>query len=67
MNTLAVTIKSPTKRNKKVLVEFDASKFEGIAANFGLFNSNFLKSISKSEKDYKTGKSREIKSLKDLK
>ncbi len=45
----------------------DAGKFERLAANLGLFNSEFLKSLDQAEKDCHAGKIRKIKSLKELK
>lgn len=60
------SIKSGQKSPKKVTIEFDADKFEKLAALFGLFNPEFLKELDESEKDYKEGRFRKIKSLKDL-
>ena len=57
-----ITQKSP----KKVTIEFDADKFEKLAALFGMFNPEFLKDLEESEKDFKEGRYRKIKSLKDL-
>lgn len=64
MASLAITIKGVNHR--KILVEMDAEKFERLAASLGLFNSEFLKSLNRAEKDYKTGKTIKIKSLKEL-
>ncbi len=64
MASLEFTIKQ--KSPKKVTVEFDADKFEKLAALFGMFNPEFLKELEESEKDYKEGRFRKIKSLKDL-
>lgn len=66
MASLAVTIKPETNKPRKILIELDAEKFERLAANFGFFNPEFLKSLERAEKDYQTGKIRKIKSLKDL-
>jgi len=44
----------------------DADKLEKLAANFGFFSPEFLKSIERAERDYRTGKIKKIKSLKDL-
>ena len=41
----------------------DTKKFEKLAAAFGFFNSEFLKSLDRAEKDYNSGKIRKIKSL----
>ncbi len=64
MASLEFTIKQ--KSPKKVTVEFDADKFEKLAALFGMFNPEFLKELEESEKDFKEGRFRKIKSLKDL-
>ena len=64
MASLEFTI---TQKNpKRVTIEFDADKFEKLAAAFGLFNPEFLKSLERAEKDVKEGRIRKIKSLKDL-
>lgn len=66
MNSLALTIKEVKNRTKKILVEMDAEKFERLAATLGFFSPDFLESLDRAEKDYKTGKFRKIKSLKQL-
>lgn len=47
-------------------MEFDAGKFERLAAVLGMFNPDFLKSVARAEKDYKAGRVIKFKSLKDL-
>lgn len=66
MASLTVTIKPRTNRGKKFLIEMDADKFERLAANLGFFSSEFLRSLDKAEKDFKAGKVKKIKSLKEL-
>ena len=66
MVSLAITIKPAEKAGRKVLVEMDAGKFERLAANLGFFNPDFLKSLDRSEKDYRAGRFCKIKSLKEL-
>lgn len=66
MASLTVTIKPRSTRPQKFLVELDAEKLEKLAANFGLFNPEFLKSLERAEKDYQTGRVRKIKSFKEL-
>ena len=66
MVSLNVTIKDGKNRKHKAMVELDADKFEKLAGIFGLFNPDFLKSLARSEKDYREGKFFKIKSLKDL-
>jgi len=47
-------------------IEVDADKFERLAALFGLFNKDFLKSLDQAEKDFDSGDVETISSLKDL-
>lgn len=54
-------------RGRKVTVEMDADKLEGLAAKFGLLNPDFLESLDRAEKDHKAGKYRKIKSLREVK
>lgn len=65
MVSLNITIKQGKNRSKKT-VEFDAGKFERLAAVLGMFNPDFLKSVARAEKDYKAGRVIKFKSLKDL-
>ncbi|MEK7664166.1 MAG: hypothetical protein AAB340_01840 [Patescibacteria group bacterium] len=66
MTSLHITIKQNKKRPKKTIVEFDADQFERMAATFGFFNPDFLKSLEESERDFREGRFRKIKSLRDL-
>lgn len=54
------------KKQKKIFIELDADKFERIAGDLGLFNKDFLESMDRSERDYKSGRIREVASLKEL-
>lgn len=65
MVSLNITIKQGKKSHKKI-VEFDVDQFERLAAAFGMFNPDFLKSVARARKDYKAGRVTEFKSLKDL-
>ena len=65
MASLTITIK-PYKKEKKIIIEMDLDKFERLAASLGFFNPEFLKSLKKAEKDYKAGRIKKIKSLKEL-
>ena len=65
MNSLPLTIKQ-AKQNQKIVIEMNADKFEKLAAVFGFFNSEFIKSLNRAEKDYKAGRIKKIKSLKEL-
>jgi len=64
MKSLAITMK-PGRR--KIRIEVDADKFERLAADFGLFNPDFLKSLDRAEKDARTGRITKVTSLRDLK
>lgn len=61
-----ITIKDGKNRKHRAMVELDADKFEKLAAIFGLFNPDFLKSLAKAEKDIKAGRITKLRSLKDL-
>ena len=63
MSSLELTIK---KRNNQVLVEMNADRFERLAAEFGFFGKEFLKSLERAEKDVKAGRIRKVQSLKQL-
>lgn len=66
MASLNITIKQKNNRSRKMVIEFDADKFERFAANFGFFNPEFLRDLEESERDFKEGRFHKIKSLKDL-
>ena len=55
-----------SKKPKTISVEFSSAQFEKIAAVFGMFNPDFLKSLARSEAQFRKGQVRKIKSLKDL-
>ena len=44
----------------------DANRLERLAADFGMLNPDFLKAVEQSERDYKAGRFRKIKSLREL-
>ena len=60
-----VTIRK-TSGGKKILVELDADKFERLASNLGLYNPDFVRSVERAERDFRAGRTREIKSLREL-
>ncbi|MEK7146668.1 MAG: hypothetical protein AAB772_00240 [Patescibacteria group bacterium] len=66
MNSLAVLIKPKKTVRKKILVEINAEQFERLAANLGFFGQEFLQSLRKAEQEYRQGKIKKIKSLKEL-
>jgi len=67
MAALVVKIKpKSSSKPRKLQIVLDADKFERLAANFGMFNPDFLKSLDKTEADYRAGKTRKISSLKQL-
>jgi hypothetical protein len=66
MSSLTLTIKKDNGRKQRILVEIDAGQFERLAAQFGFFGDDFLKSIDRAEKDIKAGRIRKVKSLREL-
>ena len=65
MSTLAFTIK-PSVNPHKFTVEIDAIRLERLAANFGMFNPDFIRSLDRSEQDVRAGRVKKLRSLKDL-
>lgn len=63
---LAVKIKYPKINDQKMVIEINIDKLEKIAATFGFFNPELLKSMERAENECKTGKIKKIKSLKTL-
>lgn len=67
MKTLPITITKKKKAAKTIFtVEFDAERFERVAAALGMFSDEFLAAIDQSEKEIKEGKTRKISSLREL-
>ena len=66
MNSLTFTLKPKRNTAKKIVVEMDADRLERLAANFGMFNPDFLASVKRAERDYEAGRIREIHSLREL-
>lgn len=66
MNALTLTIRPITKRKEKVRVELDAERFERLAAGLGFFNSAFVASVDRAEKEIAGGRIKRLRSLKDL-
>lgn len=62
MSLPTIAIK-PKINGRKILIEIDADRFERLAAGLGFFNPSFLKSLDRSEKDFKAGRIRKISSL----
>ena len=54
----------PKKQNFSV--KLDVSAFERMAANFGMFNPDFLKSVDQAEEEYQKGKFRRVHSLGEI-
>ena len=65
-NSLKLKINQSVQSNDTLVVELDKIRFERLAASFGFFNPDFLESLDRAEDDYKKGRVRSIKSLKDL-
>lgn len=61
-----LTFQLTQQKKQQYVVTMDAGRFERLAATFGFFGVEFLKSLNRSERDIKSGKVREISSLKEL-
>lgn len=66
MASLFIKVKPNQIRTRRVSIELDVDKFERLAASFGFFSPEFLRSLKRAEKDYRAGRIRKIKSLRDL-
>lgn len=66
MVSLNIKIEEEQNRSHRATIQLDAEKFERLAAVFGLFNPDFIKSLARAEKDYRAGRVTKVKSLKDL-
>jgi len=67
MASLPVTVRPASRARRRTLrIEVDAEKFERLAADFGLFNPEFLASLERAEADVRAGRVRKITSLRTL-
>jgi hypothetical protein len=55
-----------TSFGKKIIVELDANRLERLASSLGFYGTDFLKSISRAERDYRDGRVYEVASLGEL-
>ncbi|MBI5405565.1 hypothetical protein HY972_00800 [Candidatus Kaiserbacteria bacterium] len=60
MNRIAATIRSKNSKSHKLVLELDADRLERLAASFGLFNPEFLASVTRAEADYHAGRSHRV-------
>ena len=65
MASLILSVKDTTA-SQKMIIELDAARFEKLAADFGFFNPEFIKSLERAEADERAGRVRTITSLKQL-
>ncbi len=63
---LRLPVKISQKNPRVFRAEFNAVTFERLAANLGLFNPAFLKSVDRAEADVRAGRVWEIKKFSDL-
>jgi hypothetical protein len=63
--TLTITV-SPKTKSRRVVVEFDADRFERLAAGLGLFSPEFLESLKRAEQELDAGKAKKLKNLRAL-
>ena len=66
MKTMATITVERKPKSKRIIVEIDAAKLERLAASLGLFSPAFLDSISRSEEEIALGKTKRLRSLRDL-
>ena len=66
MTALMLTIRPSVRREQKVRVELDAERFERLAAGLGFFTPEFVASIDRAEREITEGKTKRLRSLKDL-
>lgn len=66
MASLAVKVRVPARRERKIVVELNAVQFERLAANFGFYNPDFLESAGRAEREISQGKARRLRSLRSL-
>lgn len=53
-------------RSDKYVVELDVQAWERIGAELGFYNPDFIKSLERSEQEIALGKTKRLKSLRDL-
>jgi hypothetical protein len=53
-------------KSRRILVEIDADKLERLASSLGLFSSSFVDSVSRSEEEIALGKTKRLRSLREL-
>jgi hypothetical protein len=66
MKLMATITVERKPKSKSVIVEIDIDKLERLAASLGLLSSSFLASISRSEKEIGLGKTKRLRSLREL-
>lgn len=66
MNMLTLTMSPLMKRERKVRVEFDAERFERLAAGLGFFSTEFIASVDRAEREITQRKIKLLRNLKDL-
>lgn len=59
-----ITIGRGTKQTFRV--EIDRNRFERLADSLGLFRAEFLESLERAEEDVRAGRTKKLKSLRDL-
>jgi len=53
-------------KSKRITLEIDAERLERLAASLGLVSPSFLDSVSRSEKEIALGKTKRLRSLREL-
>jgi hypothetical protein len=66
MKLMATITVERKPKSKRIVLEIDADKLERLAASLGLLSPSFLDSISRSEKEIALGKTKRLRSLREL-
>ncbi len=53
-------------RDRTIHLQVDRSRFERVAALLGLYHPDFLKSLARAERDVRAGRTKQLRSLADL-
>ena len=64
-STISIAPRSKS-RGRKFIVEINRERFEKLISNLGLFNPEFLRSLERAEQQITKGKTKRLRSLRDL-
>ncbi len=66
MSTITLPITILPKQGARLSIEIDRNRFERLADSLGLFNTEFLESVDRAEADIRSGRTKKLRSLRDL-